>query len=324
MKFKKTAIIAALALSTSIPVLANADIKTDTIDEVWGKPTLVYGAGLTDSEVSQTDRAFGITNIENVNRQVNSGQDFSLYLGQSGVSDNSLFSSVLVQKQAKGKGVNVDIKTPQNITQVTSTQYANAAITAGASDVNIDVASVKKVTGESALVGVYKALSANGVKVDNSRTQAATQELQTVNSIAGDHKDDKDFDPKALDLATAQIKQGLSDYKSKNGQVASNDEINNIIKKALSDNNIQNVLSNNDINNLVSFANTYQNSTAIDSKDVAKQLEKFSKDTYSKLSDKMKDKYKDDADNAFQKIKNFFEDIFKSLSNFLSNQNQKQ
>ena len=33
MKFKKTAIIVALALSTSIPVLANADIKTDTIDE---------------------------------------------------------------------------------------------------------------------------------------------------------------------------------------------------------------------------------------------------------------------------------------------------
>ena len=147
MKFKKTAIITALALSASIPVLASADIKTDTIDEVWGKPTLVYGAGLTDSEVSQTNRAFGITNIENVNRQVNSGQDFSLYLGQPGVSDNSLFSSVLVQKQASGKGVNVDIKTPQNITQVTSTQYANAAITAGASDVNIDVASVKKVTG---------------------------------------------------------------------------------------------------------------------------------------------------------------------------------
>ena len=83
-------------------------------------------------------------------------------------------------------------------------------------------------------------------------------------------------------------------------------------KKALSDNNIQNVLSNNDINNLVSFANTYQNSTAIDSKDVAKQLEKFSKDTYSKLSDKMKDKYKDDADNAFQKIKKLFsKTIFK-------------
>ena len=36
---------------------------------------------------------------------------------------------MLVQKQAKGKGVIVDIKTPENITLVTETQYANAAIT---------------------------------------------------------------------------------------------------------------------------------------------------------------------------------------------------
>lgn len=166
MKFKKLSSMVILS-TLFIPITSvKADIQTDTINEMWGKPTLVYGAGLSDSEVNQTNKAFNISNIDNVNRQVNSGKDFLTYLGQDGVSDNSLFSSVLVQKQSKGKGVNVDIKTPQNITSVTETQYANAAITAGASDVQIDVASVKKVTGESALVGVYKALSANGVKVD--------------------------------------------------------------------------------------------------------------------------------------------------------------
>ena len=319
MKLKKTLTLTALGLLLSTPVLAHADIQTDTINEMWGKPTLVYGASLSDNEVLQTNKAFHITNTDNVNRQVNSGQDFNTYLNQPGVSDNSLFSSVLVQKQNKGKGVTVDIKTPQNITQVTESQYANAAITAGATDVAIDVASVKKVTGESALVGVYKALSANGVSVDNTRTQAASQELNTVNNIAENHKDQSNFDPKALDLATAQIKKDLANYKEKNGTTASDADIQNIIKKALSDNNIDNILSNNEINNLVSFANVYQNSSAIDSKEVTKQLEDFSKNTYDKLSSKFKnainpEESKNILQNILTSIQNFFVNIWNALT----------
>ena len=274
---------------------------------------------MSDNEVLQTNKAFHITNIDNVNRQVNSGNDFNTYLNQPDVSDNSLFSSVLVQKQNKGKGVTVDIKTPQNITQVTETQYANAAITAGATDVAIDVASVKKVTGESALVGVYKALSANGVAIDNTRTQAASQELNTVNNIAENHKDQSNFDPKALDLATAQIKKDLADYKDKNGTTASDADVQNIIKKALSDNNIGDILSNNEINNLVSFANVYQNSSAVDSKEVTKQLEDFSKNTYDKLSSKFKnainpEESKNILQNIFTSIQNFFVNIWNALT----------
>ena len=58
----------------------------------------------------------------------------------------------MLEKASKFK-----IITEDNITKITSNQYANAAITAGVSDVEIDVASVSKVTGESALTGVYKA-----------------------------------------------------------------------------------------------------------------------------------------------------------------------
>ena len=319
MKLKKTLTLTTLGLLLSTPVLAHADIQTDTINEMWGKPTLVYGAGLSDNEVLRAGKAFHITNIDNVNRQVNSSEDFNTYLNQPGVSDNSLFSSVLVQKQNKGKGVTVDIKTPQNITQVTKSQYANAAITAGATDVAIDVASVKKVTGESALVGVYKALSANGVAIDNTRTQAASQELNTINNIAENHKDQSNFDPKALDLATAQIKKDLADYKEKNGTTASNADIQNIIKKALSDNNIGDILSDGEINNLVSFANVYQISSAIDSKEVTKQLEDFSKNTYDKLSSKFKNAINPEESqnilqNIFTSIQNFFVNIWNALT----------
>lgn len=312
MKFKKLSSMVILS-TLFIPITSvKADIQTDTINEVWGKPTLVYGAGLSDSEVNQTNKAFNISNIDNVNRQVNSGQDFLTYLGQDGVSDNSLFSSVLVQKQSKGKGVNVDIKTPQNITSVTETQYANAAITAGASDVQIDVASVKKVTGESALVGVYKALSANGVKVDEDRTKAANQELNTINDIANSQKDNSNFDSKSLDLANAQIKSDLAKYKKENGNVADNQAIQNIVNKALSDNNLNNVLSNNQIQSLISFAQTYQNTDAIDSKEVANQLEQYSKDTYNKLKNVVNS---EEAHNWFDKIKTFFSNLWKSLVN---------
>lgn len=319
---KQTVKLASIALLSSllIPIASvKADIQTDTIDEMWGKPTLVYGAGLNNSEVNQTNTAFGIKNIDNVNRQVNSGQDFQTYLGQSGVADNSLFSSVLVQKQGKGKGVHVDIKTPQNITQVTETQYANAAITAGASDVQIDVASVKKVTGESALVGVYKALSANGVKVDSDRTAVANQELETVNDIANAQKNNKDFDSKALDLANAQIKSDLAEYKKKNGETADANQVEAIINKALKDNNLDGVLTNDQVNSLVNFAKTYQNTDAIDSQEVANQLNKYTKDTYNKLSDKFKNTVNsDEARGAFDSIKTFFNNVWKSITNFFN------
>lgn len=318
MKHKIITLTSAALLAGTVftSLTAFADIKTDTIDEVWGKPTLVYGAGLNNTEVNQTNNAFNITDISNVNRQVNSGQDFQTYLGQSGVSDNSLFSSVLVQKQAKGKGVNVDIKTPSNITSVTETQYANAAITAGATDVQIDVASVKKVTGESALVGVYKALSANGVNVDTDRTQAATQELQTVNEIADAQKNNDDFNSKALDLATAQIKQGLADYKKENGTTASDDAVQNIITKALKDNGLSNILTSDQIQSLVDFAKTYQSTSAIDSKEVANQLKQYKDDVYSKFKNVINS---DNAHNVWEKISSFFENMWKNITNFFGN-----
>lgn len=318
MKHKMIKLTSAALLAGTVftSLTAFADIKTDTIDEVWGKPTLVYGAGLNNAEVNQTNNAFNIADISNVNRQVNSGQDFQTYLGQSGVSNNSLFSSVLVQKQSKGKGVNVDIKTPSNITSVTETQYANAAITAGATDVQIDVASVKKVTGESALVGVYKALSANGVNVDTDRTQAATQELQTVNEIADAQKNNDDFNSKALDLATAQIKQGLADYKKENGTTASDDAVQNIITKALKDNGLSNILTSDQIQSLVDFAKTYQNTSAIDSQEVANQLKQYKDDVYNKFKNVINS---DNAHNVWDKISNFFENMWKSITNFFGN-----
>ncbi|MGV3089441.1 DUF1002 domain-containing protein [Streptococcus suis] len=317
---KKT--VSKLALATLViglvgaPITAaHADIQTDVINEKWGKPTMVYGGGLSDAQVTEVNRLLNIKNIENVSRQVVQGQDMDQYLGTSGADTASLFSSVLVQKQESGKGVVVDIKTPQNITLITSTQYANAAITAGATDVLIDVAAPIQVTGESALTGVYKALEANGETVDPERTVVAQQELETVNEVATAHAGQENFDSSAFDKAIAEIKTGLAEYKDSQGQIASEDQINTIINDVLKQNGLDTVITADEISKLVTFAKAYQETSAIDSEEVAAQLKQFKSQAEQQISDA----YKNLQDSGIlEKIGSFFEGLWKGLIGLFS------
>ncbi|HEL2576425.1 TPA: DUF1002 domain-containing protein [Streptococcus suis] len=317
---KKT--VSKLALATLViglvgapMTVAHADIQTDVINEKWGKPTMVYGGGLSDAQVTEVNRLLNIKNIENVSRQVVQGQDMDQYLGTSGADTASLFSSVLVQKQESGKGVVVDIKTPQNITLITSTQYANAAITAGATDVLIDVAAPIQVTGESALTGVYKALEANGETVDPERTVVAQQELETVNEVATAHAGQENFDSSAFDKAIAEIKTGLAEYKDSQGQIASEDQINTIINDVLKQNGLNTVITADEISKLVTFAKAYQETSAIDSEEVAAQLKQFKSQAEQQISDA----YKNLQDSGIlEKIGSFFEGLWKGLIGLFS------
>lgn len=316
---KKSNVVKLLSVSllgaTMVGVSAKADIQTDTINEMWGKPTLVYGSGLNDSEVVQTNNAFNIKNIDNVNRQVNSGADFAKYLNIEGVSDSELFSSVLVQKANKGVGVKVKIKTPENITSITQTQYENAAITAGASNVEIEVASIKKVTGESALVGVYKALDANGQKVDTKRAEVASQELSTVNSIAGESALNKEQSAQ-LDNALAQIKSDLTKYKEENASKATADVVRDTVKKAVKDNGLSKYISDEQVESLVSLADAYQNTAAIDDKEVQKQLSALQNkmaEAYGSIKDTLNS---DEAKGIFDTIGDWLNSLWNSLTSW--------
>lgn len=313
---KKSSVVKLLSVSllgaSMVGVSARADIQTDTINEMWGKPTLVYGSGLSDSEVVQTNNAFNIKNIDNVNRQVNSGADFAKYLNIEGVSDSELFSSVLVQKANKGIGVKVKIKTPENITSITQTQYENAAITAGASNVEIEVASIKKVTGESALVGVYKALDANGQKVDTKRAEVASQELSTVNSIAGESALNKEQSAQ-LDNALAQIKSDLTKYKEENASKATADVVRDTVKKAVKDNGLNEYISDEQVESLVSLADAYQNTAAIDDKEVQKQLSALQNkmaEAYGSIKDTLNS---DEAKGIFDTIGDWLNSLWNGL-----------
>ena len=58
-------------------------------------------------------------------------------------------------------------------------------------DTEIEVAAVSKVTGESALTGVYKAFEANGVQLDAKRTEVAQQRAEVTNKVAQENANTK-------------------------------------------------------------------------------------------------------------------------------------
>ena len=285
-------------------------IDTTAINEKWGKPTVVYGGGLNDQQIKETSKLLGIKDENTVTTTKATGEDLVKYLGAGEANTSVMISSVMVQKRNKGEGVKVHIATPKNITLVTSEQYANAAITAGVADAEIEVAAVSKVTGESALTGVYKAFEANGVVLDGKRTAVAQQELELTNQIAQEQSKEKGFDAAKLDQAMIDIKKALAEIKEKQGQVATKEDVERIVSEALKKYGLDKVISPTQVNNIIQFALSYQQTSAIDSKQVLEQLNSLSNTVKGKIGQLV-----DQANREgwLDKIVTFFKEIFNAI-----------
>ena len=285
-------------------------IDTTAVNEKWGKPTVVYGGGLNDQQIKETSKLLGIKDENTVMTTKATGEDLVKYLGAGEANTSVMISSVMVQKRNKGAGVKVHIATPKNITLVTSEQYANAAITAGVADAEIEVAAVSKVTGESALTGVYKAFEANGVVLDGKRTAVAQQELELTNQIAQEQSKEKGFDAAKLDQAMIDIKKSLAEIKEKQGQVATKEDVERIVNEVLKKYGLDKVISPTQVNNIIQFALSYQQTSAIDSKQVLEQLNSLSNTVKGKIGQLV-----DQANREgwFDKIVAFFKEIFNAI-----------
>ena len=285
-------------------------IDTTAINEKWGKPTVVYGGGLNDQQIKETSKLLGIKDENTVTTTKATGEDLVKYLGAGEANTSVMISSVMVQKRNKGEGVKVHIATPKNITLVTSEQYANAAITAGVADAEIEVAAVSKLTGESALTGVYKAFEANGVVLDGKRTAVAQQELELTNQIAQEQSKEKGFDAAKLDQAMIDIKKALAEIKEKQGQVATKEDVERIVNEALKKYGLDTVISPTQVNNIIQFALSYQQTSAIDSKQVLEQLNSLSNTVKGKIGQLV-----DQANREgwLDKIVTFFKEIFNAI-----------
>ncbi len=293
--FASLAISSMLTLSSIVPTLA-AEQST----------YVAFGGGLNQSQIEQVSDEFGISANDAYETTV-TGDDVARYLGINSYSTSILISNVMVKKDT-GNGVKVNILTPNNITQITSNQYANAAITAGVSNCEIDVASLSQATGESALTGVYKALELSGETLDTQRTQVAQEELETTNEIAQNNASNSDFDSSKLDQAIIDIKQQLAEIKQNQGNAATAEQVEQIVNDALKKYNLSDLISQDDINKLIDFASRYQNSGAVDSQEVLNQLNKL-KGQLGGLVDKAK------ANGWFDQLKSFVSQLINSFTN---------
>ncbi len=270
------------------------------------KDDIIYGVALDKQQRKIVDNAVGI-NSDDYNVGTVNGADLKKYLGY-GTEDYNMISSIVVKRLEKGSGIRITIKTPGNINQITEAQYTNAAITAGITDAEIFVASPKPVTGESALVGVYKSEELHGENLDPERTKTAQDELKTVIEVAKENEDNPEFDSKKLDAAVIEVKQNLADYKEKNGETAPEEEVVTYVINALKNVNMDKVLSDNNINVLVNYFKSYQETSAIDSKEVRDNLFKLAKDIGGKAgkfyedNKESIDKFAKDNKENFDKI----------------------
>ncbi len=305
---KNSALVLALLIGMAAPSFTYAQsIDTTVINEKWGKPTFAYGGSLNDEQISETAKLLDIQNRDNVNSINVTGDDLVRYLGDGIPNNDSMISSVLVTRMDKGNGVEVTIKTPDNITQIAANQYANAAITAGVTDARILVGAIRPVTGESALTGVFKAFDANGELLDQDRMQVAQEELETTNVIIQDHKDDNAFSADQFNAAIAMIKAELQALKEKQGELATKEDIERIINEALEKYELNHVISREQIDRLIALFEKYQQTGAVLAPEVKEQL--------GKLTTELDGIFKKAQDSGLlDQIANFFKQIWEAIT----------
>lgn len=300
--WKKASIIVLLVVFVTgftSPVLASdgADNQTDSINEKLGVPIVVYGDTLSDSQKQEVRKLLGVTDPDNTDEYDVTGQDIANYI--NGDPNSRMYSSAKITREEEGEGLTINIVTPDNITEVTSEMYANALLTAGVEDATVDVASPVKVSGHSALTGIYKAYDVQGVELDKERMELADEELDVTTDLA---KKDGMNKEKASELMT-EIKKEIAKQDP-----ATKEEVEQIVKEQLDKLDIS--LSDQDRQMLTDLFEKMRDLN-IDFGKVKNQLE----DIASKVKDKA-DELGLDA-GFWEKVGNFFKEFFQLIGNFI-------
>lgn len=131
--------------------------------------------GVTNSpeQINQLLELFGANQAATDSALYIDGLTLNEYLNDGSNESTDIFSSVIVNTDGVDGGVNVEVLTPDNILNVSASAYQNAAITAGATNADIKIASVEPVTGEGALGGVYEIFNQAGFGLEAVDIQTA-------------------------------------------------------------------------------------------------------------------------------------------------------
>lgn len=280
------------------------------------KPVFAYGESLTDAEIEKTRRLLGVeegaTEIEVMINELNGllHNDYPYY---------QVYSSVYIAPKADGEGINVEIKTPATITHITETQYENAAITAGATNVDISVASVKAVDGSGALAGVYKAYQEEGNELPQVNVQVAQKELEVTSEINEENKDKEGYSDDLLNAAIAEIKAQIQKEKEEAGGNTTNININNIVNTIINNYNLQNVLSQDNVQKIENLMNDFSTiEFTQDQKDAISQFGQNLVDKGGELLDQAKASWDNIDEETKENVGNFFSNLWDAIVQFFT------
>ncbi|MEH7885707.1 DUF1002 domain-containing protein [Bacillus sp. JJ1609] len=298
---KLTAIVSlfSLALGFSMPAFASSDSDEDSINEKYGLPIVVYGEALSEKQKGEVRELLGVKDPTKVKEITVTGKDLVTYI--KGDEHSNMYSSAKITRKDTGEGLVINQVTPENITEVTDEMYANALLTAGIQDAVVDVASPVKVSGHSALVGIYKAYDeGDGTALNKDRTEVANEELNLATDLAKKEGLDQD---KVSELLT-EIKKEIAAQNP-----ATKEEIEKIIDEKLKTLEIQ--LSPEDRQLLVDLFNKMRDLN-INFDNVQSQLEDLSNDIQKRIEETVGDK------GFLQSVSSFFKELFESIKNIFS------
>lgn len=288
----KRMLTASLAMMLSVgmllPNIASADA---TINEKLGVPIVVYGANLSEDERASVKKSLKVDEEAEVEEIEVTGKDLVTYI-KDGDPNARMYSSAKIMRQDAGKGLVISIVTQDNITQVTPDMYATAMLTAGIEDANVEVAAPKKVTGHSALVGIYKAYEVSGESLDKERTDVANDELDVATTLS-----EKGVDKDKVAGLLTDIKQQISEQNP-----ATKEDVEKIVKDQLEKHKIE--LSDADRQLLIDLMDRISK-LDIDFSKFSQQLDD--------MASKVKDKLGEIDPGFWESVKEFFKGLVDSV-----------
>lgn len=219
----------AFILTVGLIVPSTTASAEKAINEKLGVPIVVYGVNLSEAEKESVKKSLDVMSEAEVEEITVDGNDLVKYI-KGGDRNARMYSSAKITRQEEGEGLVIKIVTQDNITQVTSEMYANAILTAGIEDAIVEVAAPKKVTGHSALVGIYKAYEVTGETLDTERTDVANDELNLATKFSEQLGVDQD---KVAELLT-EIKKQIAEQKP-----ATKEDVEKIVTEQLKKLNIE-------------------------------------------------------------------------------------
>ncbi|MBS5833471.1 MAG: DUF1002 domain-containing protein [Ureaplasma parvum] len=291
--------------------LSNANAEENQITE----KTLTEGADLNQQQEKQTRDLFDVNS--NVRTYKVDSEDVQHYTGKW---YDTIYSSTYIEPKKFRHGVDVEIVTPDNITDVSKEQYRNAAITAGIQDANIKVGAVVETLGYGALSGIYKAYEKEGNALNEQDIKNADDEMKQLSSISKNNNEEE-FSDEALNNSVAEMKQEIAKEKANDNNLSRQD-VENIVDDKLKENGLNKVLSDNQINSIYNIMNNVSNSKVLnqDPKAYEQQAKKLSSDIKDKaggLIEKAKGLNTEENRNILQKIWDAIVDFVNWLVNLI-------